>query len=596
MSAIEIQAQVDAATATLSKLSAEIEAAEAKLATIKSTHTTEKFLASCRRAYQMARVHCDNPRHLIVCSWDAKKGHCTCKLASKITEHARDWRFVLDEMVPYEVAKCKCERDALQTGVSRNYPGMLANKWISQGATHVGVDKAGSSKRVMPLRYNLHEQASKLLQMRFPSWYFISNSILNHDHPIAHTSATMSSFYVMNEALPVGTDERPTTVIDVNGSPYANISRMKRDPKIKIHTVCKRHTPKDELRRAMKWGPKIDAETGDIRWHDLWDREIGAEGSTLPPQVLEDADATTMFHVLYYYSPSELEAYLSRTNRDHVIYATVHRHKETTGQLNGGEQTWKRNGAGRNARIIQTNTLTGESYEHAPVDWIFESNNKIVNRTHGITWDVNLICEETYLVRLKRFERATVGMPALTAAGAHCPECAHCEMKLPPTPSDDGQPEPNSDDWLRLNGTAVIPCPGGVMELEVPQAFHPVLNDMRRRMHGRQRTMQEYQSCLSMLRTKVKAREVQISTTLHHTHYVNMAQAVFWMDALHDIKIDTKLWDAHHLASVESMMLYTHGSKASGKMLTNIAIDMVQANSIRHASLAALLHLKRYAK
>jgi hypothetical protein len=588
--------------AYLQELEAKIAAAEAKLKTMKETTSTEKFVGSLMRAHKMGRLSCDNPRHGIVCAWDRAKNSCACHLRSKQTEHRRDLRFILSEMVPFKEAQCKCERDALEEGIKWNYPGMPATKWVAVGARHVGVDNKESSKRVMPVGYSLTKQQHTTLQNRFPSWFFYHDSILNHDHPLSHTCAKMASHHIMNDAIPRGTVETPTTVIDINGNPASNEARMKRDPTIKIHTVCKRHTPKDELRRAMKWGDKFDSE-GNVRWHELWDREIGAEGSTLTPQTLQDAHCTVMMHVLYYYSPAEIEKYLARCSRDHVIYATVHKHEGMSGELNGGEQVWTRTRVGGRDLITQTNVIGKEQYQHAPLDWVFGASSANVTRTHGLTWDVNLICEDTYQIRLKRFDRSTIGNCAPPAPGPYCASCAHCEASLPPTPSsiddkDDRRDQcaPNGAEWLSRYKTAIINTGAGFMEVPIAPKTIGILNEMRVKMEGKRRVMEEYQSMLSLLKVKVKAHETKTGTVVEYEEFRNLAQACFWMDALSSTSSDNRLWEDTYNMSFDSSLLYTRGGHARKKAFVDAAIEVAQSKSIQHASLAALLQARRYVK
>jgi len=585
--------------ARLEELEAKIRAAEAKLANAQRDAKDAKFLADVNRAYQKARVSCNNPRHILVCSWDKAKNTCACPRASKQTEHVRDLKFILDEMVPYVNAKCKCERDALAIGPRFNYTGMPANRWVTTGAMHVGIGDHPSTKKVMPLNYMLTEEAQAYFQKKCPAWFFYSDSILTHDHPHSHTAAKMASYHVMEESLPRATAESPLTVIDINGNPASNMKRCSRNPHLTIHTVCKRHTPKDELRRAMKWGMKFDDE-GNFRWHELWDREVGVEGSTLDESMFRAADVTTMFHVLYYYSPAELERYLARTNQDHIIYATVHKHAGLSGTLNNGEQKWVRNKVDGHDMITQTNTVGGESYVHAPLDWVWGKSSMPVTRTHGLTWDVNLVLEDTYLLRIKRYARATIGDHA-TPGDAFCPECKHCNLTLPPTPeevrettkAEDVIPV-NDKEWIARFNTVVVHTGVDFLELEIDSNYIGVLNDMRIRMEGRQRNMEEYQSMLSMLRTKTKARAVACGKELEYRHFRNMAVGVFWMDAVKSASADSKLWNDTYGLSLETHFTYTKGGHGKQRALVDAAIDMASANSIRHATLAALQHFRRH--
>jgi len=107
---------------------------------------------------------------------------------------------------------------------------------------------------------------------------------------------------------------------------------------------------------------------------------------------------------------NELVELLRRAKKGAVLHALVHRHKEWKGTINEGEQEYEKFVSGGVTFVKQTNALTGESYSHPDVEWLFQSDNwaeasqsadgEIHRSTHGLAWTINKACADTYYIKM----------------------------------------------------------------------------------------------------------------------------------------------------------------------------------------------------
>lgn len=554
-------------TERIGSLEDQIKELQKRLTTLKQDVFTAKFESDVKTAYRKARIHCDNPRHFYTRAFPCKvaKGvrHSCADCKDFVSEASRPPAFILKEMVPYKKASCQCERDALVWGCTRNTPGTTTDKWVAAGADCVGLGESKDRpRRVLETRFTLNKEELALLKRRYPSWYIHTTATTGHDHPVAHVDTMLSSRSLFEEKLPRGTTAAPTIVLDINGSPRSNKSQAGRLG-MKILTTCKVMTPKDELRRVTKWGPQTEAD-GQINWHDLYDREIGAEGASIGPADYEAVRHLTFIHTGYYYSKADLLKLMKRGNKDLVAHMIMHRFNGAAGNINGGEQIWVKSKRDRETIITQTNKKTGETYSHPDNSWLFESTSwrATADDTDGLAWTINQFSEDTFYITMKVVSNFPVAGPGIPNA-----------RDLYASGGFKHRPDPNSSEWVQEFGTVLVKTGATFKELVVRPSLFPLFNEARRRMDKRPRTAPEYKSHAELLETKIRRFEqTEAGHIVRAEDAIDIKRASFWCDV--DLyEYDQELFDEHWLASRRAQRTYEFGHHGAQRHLATVAID-----------------------
>lgn len=417
-----------------------------------------------------------------------------------------------------------------------------------------------------------------------------TESITRHDHAVAHTRTALCSRSLFSESLPqLATTGPRLRVLDLNGSPGAN-EHNELLYHMSITTACKVLCPEDELRRVTKWGAQLKPD-GTPRWHDLWDREIGVEGSSISPEAFKEFDAITAVHVLYYYSQGELLKLLSRGNDDLVLYGLVHKFAGNTGTLNNKEQTWVKTKDKGVEYITQTNTGTNRSYKHQSNDWMF-SNNSWQLGDKGLTWDLHMVCPDTYAIKMKVYK-----VIAPTPQPLNCSTCGHVNMikfdDTPPKTHSPAQLVTNSTEYLERYQTAVVKQGDKYIEYTIKRQYQPMFTDARRRMANKARTMEEYKSHCSLLETKIKRYQTDNHVTVSIEDATALKTASYWMDLTDQIQRDTEMFDSMWKDSRHSNKLYTYGHHGTERHIALTAIDAaLQSGATKGVISAALVAAK----
>lgn len=547
----------------------EIEEREKQLKVLKTDIVSAKFENQVRADYRLGRADCDDPRHF---EQYKKPGEQFSRT------RLRSLQLIFDRMAPYSEAKCSCERAALAYKQGRQPSGTLANQWVCQGATKKGFGPVPGPntqvKKVLRLNYQLNEHQVKYLHGLCPGWLFYTDTTCGHDHPIAHTLTSLASRALVEELLPVTRDrEAPLDVLDLHGSPTAN-ERNEHHHNIKFTTVCKVITPDDELRRVTKWGPKVGDD--DLRWHDLFDREIGAEGSTIGPDRLSKFDALMSIHTLYYYSKDEIMRLMNRCNRDAVMHGICHRFNGESGSFNDGEQTWTKFKVGGQTWVRQVNKLTGKTYEHPDNSWMFETTS-YGNNGSGLVWDMNLVFPDTYRFKIKSCRYDIV--PPSNRADFVMPEANRDE---PPTYTQPPERlETNSTAWLQRYETCVIEqAEGKWIEMPMPSRLHPLFNEARRRLDTKPRTMEQFASHSALLETKIKRFEKESRTTVTVEEATALKVGAFWCDAKDSLHRDLELFATHWQESRLGDGLYKYGHHGAERAVASALLDAVATGNV----------------
>jgi len=580
--------------ARLASLEDQIRDAENRLKTIKSGTIVAKYVANIKERYTRGDIHCSNERHFVQVPFVAggPRNQLGCK--------QRPMQWIFDEMAPYTKATCDCERAALRWKQGHQAPGTTCDQWVGLGCDQKGIGehKAGMpARKVWPVRYSMNSDELKALAVRFPNWHIeCSTTTRGHDHPVAHTSTALYTNALMHDVLPAKRGGTPLAILDVNGNPTSNEHTEAHNPHLHITTACKVITPRDELRRATKWGPMVDLD-GRRRWHDLYDREIGAPGSSISPAQMAMFQAIIMIHVMYYYSAVELARLLAKADDDCVLYALVHRFdsSKTSGTINEGEQLWNARMVGGRRWITQHNKLApSEKYEHVDPEWLF-NDNVWTDGNVGLTWETTLWGKDTYLVKMKKYSP-----PARPMLERNCHTCGATGMFLDlladPVTETANKPhithvprfEPTSDKYIERWESTVVKLDGRYVEYKLPKAVHGLLNEARARMIGRPRTAKEFASHSSLMKTKIKRQDAESNKPLAYEVVEDLLRASFWMDADKTLCDDQELFAAHWKTSRKAEDLYTLGHHGAERKTFGIAVDALVASGAGSNSLRGL--------
>jgi phosphoribosylanthranilate isomerase len=291
---------------------------------------------------------------------------------------------VLANMKPGDKASCPCEMRACESQWRNTAQGQRAGSYVADGSYTKGLDGARPNQKVWHVPYQLETEAFNSLVKDFKGYHIITGD-RDHDHPVAHTRAALGADRVL-EHLPAG------KYLDLFGNPGAN--RRSRHAHLDVHTTVELCTPKDFLRSAKKWGNwREDPKVREISMRDM---------SVLPaagvPEWLAGFDGMLSFHTMYYMERKELGCLLAQT-KGKILTATIHRHKGSSGTINEGEQSYVKFVNAGTSFVTQTNVLTGESYEHPDMEWVFE-HDSWTDGTNGLAWTINKVCTDTFEVQL----------------------------------------------------------------------------------------------------------------------------------------------------------------------------------------------------
>nr|AQM32760.1 replicase [Agaricus bisporus virus 16] len=587
--ALVAELRIEDAQDRLRMIEESIADAQKRLSTIKKDIQVSKFEADVKTYHFKGDIKCTNARHFVQVPYDRQVA------GRQVTCRPRTSEWIFNEMPSYSEAKCHCERMALEWANKNQRPGTTADKWVALGSTRKGLGEATPGKpvrKVLPVRYTLTSEQHKIIARRFPTWTVYTEAIGTHDHPIAHTTTVLAAKCLFEEKLPRDTRGPPLKVLDINGSPAANQAQGQR-LNLDITTTCKVITGRDEMRRVKKWGPQA-APDGTPLWHDLYDREIGAEGASITPEMFREYKRITMVHCLYYYSPRELLALLRRGNDDLVLEAIVHKFggsNATEGSLNGGEQTWKRvKHDGGHTTIQQPNIMTGQTYEHPDNAWLFEKS-EYVEGDLGLTWDINMFTDETFFISMKTF-RPRARQPDFEGP---CATCGRENVMVPPPQAPKPTVPPpriqaNTAAWLAKYSTAVIQVGDKYFEYTIEPELHTTYTLMRRRLDSKARTSAAYTSHCSMVETKIKGVENGLNKTFSFEAVEAIKKASFWVDVKESLDIDLRLFADHWKDSRLMDNLYKFGHHGTERKMLAVAIDAaLQAGGSKSSTATAAL-------
>lgn len=505
-------------------------------------------------AYEEGLIDCNNIRHFLYAN---EGGRNVGGL-----RHASDER-VLSLMVPYDTAACKCERDALRRFTWADQQiGTMQDRYIMPGASFVGClpkPENGVYRKVCPVPYQLEHDEAVALGKLFPGYVFYSYQTGKHDHAVAHT-VTMMGAALAVQSLPTGTLLEPAVCIDISGNPKSNARTNVAEPRRVIETCCKAITPKDVFRQKTKWGPEVSAD-GTRNWHNLYDREIGAPGASLGPERMALARALLSIHTLYYLDYAEVWRMLDRCSDDAQFVALVHKFGEgASGTVNAGEQMWGR----KDGEIEQVNKLSGESYRHADTDERWFKQYNWVSGNRALSWSVNLISGDQWIVRIVKYDPAAIGQHV--PAGAEQPQPEAIEPIIMPTAPVSNSPYAADvvyrDQYVPLrNGADIVRVP-------VARTHVDVYDYCMKSMIGKPRDAKMWKSHLARVNLRCKTiMTAKPEVRINADQMLDLAVASFWAGLEREVAVIGAGFDSYWQDSIRGANQATFGSNAAAKSL-----------------------------
>jgi len=223
--------------------------------------------------------------------------------------------------------------------------------------------------RLFRVKYYMPKEGKEFFEENFPGYTFVWDSALgHHDHPVAHLATELNELEMV-ESLVAGN----TTYIDLFGNPRRN-ARYKRNC-ITLYTMA---TPKDYLRHQHP-----------VAGSFVFDMEKLCD----PDSVLGKIDNVCMTHSLYYVSMEDIGRILS-VRKTRRVRALIHRHPETYGTLNAGEQEYR---VDKNMTVEQVNVSTGEKYVHPSLEGLFHQGSARTGYG-GVAWTIRKAGGDSYFV------------------------------------------------------------------------------------------------------------------------------------------------------------------------------------------------------
>jgi len=230
-------------------------------------------------------------------------------------------------------------------------------------------DRKEGAGRLFRVKHYVPEEKREFFEREFPGYTFIWDGALgHHDHPVAHLCTELNEIEMVESLVDSGKQ-----YIDLFGN-GARDRRYKRNC-VNLYTKA---TPKDYLRYQH---PKANDVPFDME--KLCDR-AGALGKI---------DDIVMTHSLYYLSLEDIGRIVN-VHSSRRLRALVHRHSQTHGSLNSGEQEYW---VDHNGIVTQRNVSTGEYYRHHTLEPLFHQYSA---RTSfgGVSWTARAAGGDSFIL------------------------------------------------------------------------------------------------------------------------------------------------------------------------------------------------------
>jgi len=348
------------------------------------------------------------------------------------------------------------------------------------------------AKVVMP------EEHREWFEAEWPEYVFVwDKATQHHDHPVAHLCTELNEMEMVERFVREG-----IPYIDLFGN--GNRNRKYKRLCLTLYTLL---TAKDHIRYR---GVVDDQYMQRIDWEKLAKGEYKCG--------LERIREICLTHALYYLSLSDVALLCKGGAR---VTALVHRHSQSHGFLNRGEQEYW---VTEDGMVRQKNVLTGEEYTHPSVEGMFHQFSART-RYGGLAWTIKKMGGDSYQIQF-------VGCPR-EAAQAYVPlslfkketrtETTFCNTKV----------------LKFLHWTWMYTVKGGK---EYCLEDCDLFDKLRRYIAGRPRTPRYKADLLNYARRLTNKQDI-IAIHGGGAHEINVArisdyvEASFYVDARHELEV-----------------------------------------------------------
>jgi hypothetical protein len=310
---------------------------------------------------------------------------------------------IIKRMQPGAKASCLCEENACEEAWNWNTIGLFQDQYVLKGNHFKGVGdyKNDTKKRVMPVHFALSKDKLVTLHEKFPMWHFACTDTGGHDHPVSHVANQVACYQLMRKL-------KDGMWLDIFGNPASN-SAWNNDNKNKARItsfvdIC---TPKDVIRSRTKWAGHdyVNGKRLGLKFFETEQDKVN----------LSVYQGLVGHHVLYYLTEQDIFNTLIKTDKK-MLHATMHKFDKDSGTHSDGEQTWSKTDNGKNIVVKQTNSGTGEFYQHPDNSHWFDKqiwypktfkqhceDNAItdtdaeIEKDGGLTWTINKDSDDVYV-------------------------------------------------------------------------------------------------------------------------------------------------------------------------------------------------------
>jgi len=230
-------------------------------------------------------------------------------------------------------------------------------------------DVKETAGRLYKYKYFMPVKDREFFTENFPAYTFVWDGALgHHDHPVAHLCTELNEIEMVESMITTGEQW-----IDLFGN-GARDRRYKRNC-VNMFLLA---TPKDYLRHQKRGVTDIPFDM-----EALCDKD----------HRLGKINTITLTHALYYLSMENIGRIVN-VSPDRRIRALIHRHSETHGFLNAGEQEYW---VSEDGIVTQTNVATGEEYSHPTLEPLFRQFSAQTS-FGGVAWTVSKAGGDSFIL------------------------------------------------------------------------------------------------------------------------------------------------------------------------------------------------------
>lgn len=227
--------------------------------------------------------------------------------------------------------------------------------------------------RLYRVPYYMPKEHREWFEEQYPGYTFVwDGARAHHDHARSHLVTELGEMAMVEDAVRSG-----ETWIDLFGN--GDRSRKYKRKCINLYALM---TPKDYIRYQKK-GPN--------------DVPFDLDKLCDPESVLGKIDLVTCTHGGYYLSMDKI-ARIVNTSSKRRFRMLIHRHKDTHGFLNAGEQEYW---VDEDGHVHQENVDTGEEYNHPSMEALFHQGSAR-STFGGVAWTIKAGGGDSYQVDFVR--------------------------------------------------------------------------------------------------------------------------------------------------------------------------------------------------